>query len=170
MKRVLFHVLLANCSSAAVVGAELPPLIKPTAEEYDRAMAAHEASIEAQVKMARDRYSAALAVARRRAEGAKRPADVAAIDAEIAALNAGPLPDAAPPNLPKELAIHRAQCVEAPKRAAKAVAPVQRFTRSNYLEWLAGMEKAAARVKDSALAAAIAGEKERVLASEPKAP
>ncbi len=101
---LFYHLLfLTVFSSSTFVRAELPPEIKPTAENYDRAMKQYDANVEAIVKIDRDAYRAVLTAARKREEGAKRGDAVAAIDVEMQALRAGQRSEEAPPQLPAEL-------------------------------------------------------------------
>lgn len=169
MTTIFRSLIAAVLSFGSVLHAELPPALKPTAENYDRSMKSYDATVEAQVKAARDAYIATLDVARKRAAGAKRTEEVAAIEAETKAAKSGPLTGELPANLPNELMTFRERYVSAPKRATDAVASPRRFTRQNYLKWLDGMAAAAARGKDAALEAAVAAERKRVLASEEKA-
>lgn len=160
--------LLPFLASAALLRAELPAPLKPSAEAYDRQMASYDNTWQAQVKIARDGYIAVLGAARKQAEGAKRTAEVAAIDADLQAAQAGPLPKDPPPNLPVQLGIYRVRLVEAPARATKALETVRRSAREQYLKNLDALDGMAARVKDTALAAAVAAERQRVLTQEPK--
>lgn len=163
---IFFFAIIADASSA-----ELPPLLKPQAEAYDAAIKQYDASVSAQTKIARDAYLAVLSAARKREDAAKRPGGVAAIDAELAAVNAGPLPDKRPDALPADLATHRERFLAATSRAALATAGPRKNAADRYLSWLAKTE-AAVKGKDNVLTTAIEAEKKRVLESAPteKAP
>lgn len=170
MKTAIHSALLGAFSFVAVLHAELPGLLKPTAERFDEGMKGYDKTEAAMVKADRDAYLTVLGVLRKRSEGAKQTEAVAAIDLEIKAVNAGPITGEPPAHLPQEALRYRKQYVDAPEKAVKALASTRRFTREVYLKWL---DDTAASVRrfgnDKALEAAVAGEKARVLASDPKA-
>ena len=151
-------------TTVACIPAELPEPLKSAAARYDADMKALDASVATQAGMARDAYAQTLLFARRVAEGAKQSPALAAIDADIAALRAGPLPAEPPENLPVPVAAARVQYRTALARAEASAEPVRRGTRERYLKYLAGLEKVI-RGRDANLEKAIADEVQR--ASEP---
>lgn len=169
MIRNLFFCLAATRLLTGPISAEeLPALIKPTAEQFDRSMKEYDVALETQMKVAKDRYVALLEVARKREAGAKRPAAVAAIDEELKAAATGMVPEKAPANFPSDLGIYRTDFFRAGDRAQKSVASARKFSQESYLKWLAGMVDVARRGKDPALEAAALGEEKRVRATMPK--
>ncbi len=160
---ILFSFLV--CSQA--FAAELHPALKRTAEEYEKAQKAADASVAAQTKMARDQYLAVLGAARKREEATKRPAGIAGIDAEIAAVKAGPIEGTPPAQLPADLGTYRDRFISDTKRAAVSNDSVRKHSTDSYLKWLSGME-AAVKGKDEALVTAILAEKKRILALSQK--
>ena len=165
MKTLHFIALLAMFSYDAALHAELPPELKPTAENYDRAMKTYDANVAAMVKADRDAYLTVLAGTRKREVGAKRAEAVAAIDAEIKAVNAGWRSEESPAHLPADAARYRTRYITAPERAAQAVQSTRRHTRQEYLKWLSGMAAVARRGKSAELEAAVALEEKRVRAA-----
>ena len=155
---ILFSFLV--CSRA--FSAELHPALKHTAEQYDRGMKAADASVAAQIQIARDGYLAVLGAARKREEGAKRPTGVAGIDAEIAAVKAGPVEGKAPEQLPADLGTYRDRFIAEMKRAPRSNDSVRKHATESYLKWLSSME-AFAKGKDEGLLNAVLAEKKRVL-------
>lgn len=166
MKALCPFALLAVFFSWATLHAGLPPELKPTAEDYDRAMKRYDAGVAARVKMDRDSYLNALTIVRKREEGAKRRDAVAAIDAEVKAVDAGLRSEKAPAHLPDEMSRYRTLYVTAPERAVEAFEGVRRFTQRDYLKWLAGMAEIARRAKRADLEAAVVEEEKRVLAQD----
>lgn len=162
LKKHTLCILSSLLFSSGVFAAELHPALKQAAEQYDRGMKAADASVAAQIQIARDGYLAVLSAARKREEGAKRPTGVAAIDAEIAAVKAGPVEGKAPEQLPADLGTYRDRFITATKRAAGSNDSVRKYSTESYLKWLSGME-AAVKGKDEALVTAILAEKKRVL-------
>jgi hypothetical protein len=148
---------------SSISQAELPGLLKPLAEQYDRSIKGLDESTATQRKAASDAYSAVLKMARKREEAAGRPAGVTAIDAEIAAVAAGPLPAKAPDTLPADLGVYRDRYIKAAERAVSSTAGPRRFATEDYLKALSKME-AMAKGKDEALYKAALAEKERVAA------
>ncbi len=163
---IIFAAICAGFFSTNSSRAELPPEIKPTADQYDQAMATYDKNIALQIKVARDSYVTVLNAVRKREAGARRDKSVAAIDAELKAMEAGPLPEAAPADLPADAARYREQYTTAPARAAKAVESARNFTRANYLKWLNGMGDVARKVKNADLEAAVNSEIKRVSESD----
>lgn len=144
--------------------AELPDTVKAQAEQFEAAMKRYDASVAAQKKIALDQYVATLTAARRMEEGAKRPAGVSAIDAELAALKAGPVEGKTPAGLPAHLGTARERFIAATKSAATSNDSNRKFTVEGYLKWLTDLQSIHARVKDEATVAAIEAEKKRVTA------
>jgi hypothetical protein len=161
---ILFSFLVLSRAFSA----ELHPALKHTAEQYDRGMKAADASVAAQIQAARDGYLAVLSAARKREEGAKRPAGVAGIDAEIAAVKAGPIEGKTPEQLPADLGTYRDRFIAEMKRAPRSNDSVRKHATESYLNWLSGME-GAVKGKDEALVNAILAEKKRVLDQAQKA-
>lgn len=172
MKTFLVAALLVALTPASLLLAELPPQIKHQAEQYDQAMAAYDLNITTRMAVDRDTYLARLKYARRIEAGGKRLPAVAAIDTEIAAVEAGQRPKDPPPNFPKTDALlsnHREKYITSQERAEQLVASSRRFTRESYLKFLTGT---AAAIKGKGappeLEAAIAKEIARVNASIPE--
>lgn len=127
-------------------------------------MKQYDASVAAQTKMALDQYIAILTAARKMEEGAKRPAGVTAIDAELAAVKAGAIQGKAPAELPAVLRTSRDRFIADTKRAATSNDSVRKHTVDDYLKWLSGIQAQYAKVKDTATITVIEEEKKRVLA------
>jgi hypothetical protein len=151
-------------SIGTATAAELPDIVKTQAGQFEAAMKQYDASVAAQKKMALDQYVAFLTGARKVEEGAKRPAGVTAIDAELAAVKAGPIDGNAPADLPASLGTARDRFIAATKRAATSNDSVRKHTVDDYLKWLSGIQSAYAKAKDTATMSAIEEEKKRVLA------
>ncbi|MEQ1851873.1 MAG: hypothetical protein ABMA01_09815 [Chthoniobacteraceae bacterium] len=143
--------------------AELPPLLKPHAERYDRDRAALTASGEAALKPARERYLAALAAAQKVATAAVKTGDLAAIAAEIAGANGGAVKPEFPPDLPRSLATERKNFITATTNIEKAIPPKLRELATKYLQTLVALDAQALKTKDAELTEAAAAEKQRVL-------
>lgn len=154
----LLIALLANSSPA-----ELPPLLKPHTERYDRDRAALTAAGAAALKPARDRYLAALAAAQKVATAAVKTGDLAAISAEVAGANGGAVKPEFPPDLPRSLATERKNFIAATANIDRAIPPKQRELTAKYLQTLAALDAQALRANDTALTEAIAAERQRVL-------
>ncbi|MFO1529071.1 MAG: hypothetical protein U1F77_04865 [Kiritimatiellia bacterium] len=138
--------------------------MKPTAENYERAMAEYEKTREAKIDLARQNYLTVLGSMRTSLQRAKQQAQVDVLDAEIKAVKAGPLAAEVPAGLPVQLVTYRRQYLAAPEKAEREIAPLRRHTREEYLRWLDGMEAGARVGKDDALAAGVEAERKRVRA------
>ena len=161
---------LVFCTGA--LWAELPAALKPTADEYEKAQKSFDASVAARKKVASDAYVAVLEIARKREAAANRPAQVAAIDAEIAAVKANGTGEKAPEQFPADLAVYRDRFIADLKRAVASAEGARKLSTEQYLKWLSSME-AVARGKDKVLLEAVVAEQQRVRAAvqttEPKA-
>lgn len=160
-----FLFLLLLCSAGF---SELPPELKFTAEQYDKAQKGIADSIAAQTKAARDAYLIILSTARKREEAAKRSEGVAGIDADIEAVKAGSLEGNIPEKLPADLKIYRDRFIADAKRAVASNERVRKHSTEQYLKYLSGLE-AAAKGKNEGLLAAVLSEKKRVLDESEKA-
>lgn len=166
MKPLFPLLCLTVFSSWNLAHAQMPPQLQQRAEIHDRAMKEYDATFAAIVKADRDAYLLVLKAARKREEGAKRPDAVAAIDAEIKAVNADVRSEKLPANLPADLSIYRKRYMTAPERAAQGVESNRRRTREEYLEWLDELAKYARIAKNTEVLGAIAKEQQRVRADE----
>lgn len=119
---------------------------------------------EAQVKAPRDRYLADLTAAQKAAVAATRTTDLAAISAEMDAIQKSALPENAPPDLPKTLLQDRRALVSAQSAATRTLVPKKRDLASAYLRSLVALEESARRAKDQTTIDAIATEKQRAIA------
>ena len=164
MKRLLLLALPTVLALPGTLKAELHDLLKPHAENYDRAMKGYEKTRKARIDQDRTRYLLVLDASKKRYEKTKRPDLVAVIDAEIKAVKAGPASGEPPAELPEELHPYRKKYVDAPENAAEAIASVQKFSCDTYLKALDGLEKAARRGKSPELEADVVKERKRVLA------
>ncbi len=162
LKKHTLCVLSTLLFSSGVFAAELHPALKHTAEQYDKGMKAADASVAAQIQVARDGYLAVLGAARKQEERAKRPTGVTAIDTEIAAVKAGPIEGRAPEQLPSDVLIYRDRFIAEMKRAPRSNDSVRKHATESYLKWLSSME-AFAKGKDEGLLNAVLAEKKRVL-------
>lgn len=136
-------------------------MLQTTAEQYTKTMAGYDDTEAAQKKAARDGYLLALDMARKREVSAKRPAAAAAIDAEVAAVKAGPLAEKPPAQFPSDLGTYRSRFISEMKRADTALDSVRKQATGQHLKWLDGLE-AAAKGKDEDVVKAIAAERARV--------
>ena len=161
MKLPLLILAIAAAFTPMSFAAELPAVAKQQAAQFEAAIKQYEASVAAQKKAALDQYVAQLTAARRIEEGAKRPAGVAGIDAELAALKAGPIEGNAPADLPAHLGTARTSFIAATKRASSSNDSVRKFTLDGYIKWLNDLQAAYARAKDDGTIAAIEAEKKR---------
>ena len=164
LQRRVFGVLcLLPLLGGPVLSAEVHPELKRTSEQYDSDQKGYDDSLAIQKKSAQDGYLAALAAARKMEEGAKRPAGVAAIDAEIAAVKKGAMGEKAPAGFPQHLETYRDRYLTTIKQAAVTIVSAKKNRTESYLTWLNGMEEAGKRGKGEALVAAVLEEKKRVL-------
>ncbi len=159
--RILRIAALALASS--VVWAQAPANLKSLTSAYELQRTALTNTLEAQVKAPRDRYLAALSAGQKVAMAATRTADLAAITAEIEAVNSGALPEAAPPDLPRTLLQDRRTAALAFSNASRTLVPRQRELAVNYHRSLVALEDTARKTNDTALIEAIAAEKQRAL-------
>ena len=147
--------------SPVTLHAELPGPIKHMADQYDAGMKSYDVAIQTQQKLATDAYLATLETERKRAVTTKRPVDLAAIDAELAAMKAGPLPAQAPAGLPQWIATNRTAYLAAMERATTTVDRARRNARESYLTWLTKLE-AAVKGRDKTTEDAVASERKRI--------
>jgi hypothetical protein len=166
MNRSIF-LFLATVLLAAPAMAELPHTIQIMATQYDAGMKSYDVSEAARITMARQLYLARLNQERRYSEGGKRAKEVAAIDAEIKAVDAGPLAGLASADLPKGLHAFRDEYVKAPGKARELLDKARKKAGQDYLKWLDQMAPIAARSQDKAMIEAIASERKRVLEKLP---
>jgi hypothetical protein len=158
--RITFAAILAF--AVPVMGA-LPASVKPYADKFEAERAALEATKELQLKPARERYLAALANAQRAATAAAKTTDIAAIASEIQGANVNSLTPEMPPDLPRTLTQERRAFVTVAANVARTVPQRQRELAAKYLQTLGALEANAFKAKDTALAEAIAAEKQRVI-------
>ncbi len=156
-----FAIALLLALSPGALHAELPDMIKRMADQYDSSMKSYDVSIETQQKLARDAYSRTLEIERKRAVATKRPVALNAIDAEIAALKAGPLPAQSAEGLPQTLATNRTAFLAAMDRATISVERARRNARESYLKWLNNLE-ATVKGRDKTTEDAVASERKRI--------
>jgi hypothetical protein len=159
MKAPTLFALLLTATAAA----QLPPILKPHAEQFDRDHLALDTAKEAALKPARDRYLAALATAQKTATAAMKTGDLAAITAEISKATAGVAPAEIPPDLPRSLATERRNFAAAVANVARAIPQRQRELAAKYLQTLAAFGAQAAKAGDATLTAAVNTERARVL-------
>ena len=151
-------------SSAVLVFAQAPTPLKTLTSSYELQRSVLTNTYEAQVKGPREKYTASLTAAQKAAAAATRTTDLAAIASELEAVNSGALPEAAPPDLPRNLLQDRRTLVTAFATASKSLVPKQRELAASYLRSLTALEEAARKSNDQALIGAIAAEKQRALA------
>ena len=164
MKKALLALLTFASVGAQIVGADLPPSLKPLAEQFDTARQQMTDSGEVHSAPARARYLAALAAAEKAAAAAVKTTDVAAIANEVESVKSGSLPPAAPRDLPRALAAPRNAYVSTAAAVARTLAPRQQELATKYLQTLAVQETAALKAQDTVLTEAISAEKQRVTA------
>jgi len=162
----LAHGIIFILGFLASIGtaAGLPDIVKTQAAQFEAAMKQYDASVAAQKKLALDQYVIVLTEARKMEERAKRPAGVTAIEAELAAVKAGPIGGKAPAELAAVVGTYRDRFITATKQAATSNDSVRKHTVDGYLKWLSDVQSAVARAKDTAAIAAIEEEKKRALA------
>jgi hypothetical protein len=151
--------------SPGALHAELPDIIKRMADQFDTAMKSYDTSIELQQKLARDAYLRRLEIERQRSAATKRPADLKAIDAELASLKAGALPTQAPEGFPQTLDTHRTAFLAATDRATTTIDRARSDARTAYLGWLNKLE-ATVKGRDKATEDAVASERKRITPAE----
>src|SRR5688572_590803 len=161
---LLVHALVAVTALNATCIAELPALLKPLAEKFDRERITLEAAKESALKPTRDRYLFALTNAQKSATAAAKTADIAAIAAEIGAVNANAVPAEFPPGLPRSLAVDRRGFAAALESVTRTFPARLRELATRYLQSLAALETQALQKRDTKLTEAVAGEKQRALA------
>ncbi len=166
MKRSIF-LFLAHVMLAAPAMAELPHSIQIMAKQYDEAMKSYDAGEAARITMARQLYLARLNQERRYSESGKRTREVAAIDAEIKEVDAGPLAGMASADLPKGLNTFRDEYVKAPGEARELLNKARKRAGEDYLKWLDQMAPIAERGQDKAMIEAVASERKRVMEKLP---
>lgn len=158
---ILFTVFLLQ---PAVFSAEFPPQLQPHADKYAQE---HQAVNNARAKQAdtlRTRYAAALAAAQTAAMRANQGGSLAAIEAELKELKSDLVASAFPPDLPRSLVPARREFATGVDALEKVVAARTKVISARYLQALMPLEQTAAQQKNTALAEAVTGEKERVLA------
>jgi hypothetical protein len=148
---------------SAATWAQAPAQLKNLTAAYELQRSALKNTFENQVKAARDRYLATLSTAQKAAMAATRTADLAAIGAEIEAINSGALPENAPPDLPRALLPDRRVAAMALGNATRTIIPRQRELAVTFHRSLVALEESARKANDTALIEAIAAEKQRAL-------
>ncbi len=164
LARGIISILGFLASIGTASAAELPDIVKTQAGQFEAAMKQYDASVASQKKLALDQYVIVLTEARKTEERSKRPAGVTAIDAELAAVKAGPLDGKTPADLPVVVGPYRDRFITGTKHAATSNESVRKHTVDGYVNWLSGIQSAYAKVKDTAAIGAIEEEKKRVLA------
>jgi hypothetical protein len=162
--KTVFLLMVALTASRLAFTADLPPVLKPHAEQFNKSWESLKTAGDAQLAPARDRYIAALTAAKKNAEAAAKTTDLAVITSELESARAGSLPADAPPDLPRALSSDRRSYVSNAAALAKTIAQRQRELATRYLQTLATLETNAAKAKDASASEAVATEKQRVLA------
>ncbi len=159
------RMVIAACLTLPIHAApDHPAALKPYADKFEGEYAVLQATKDLQLKPARERYLTSLTAAQRIATTAAKTADIAAIASEMEGVNTDSLTPEPPPDLPRTLTADRRNYIAVSANVARTVPQRQRDLASKYLQTLAALDANALRTKDQALGAAIAGEKQRVLA------
>ncbi len=119
-----------------------------------------------QIEALRSRYLAALTAARVEAAKANKGGAVAAIDGEISEAKSEVHAPAAPADLPRTLAGARREFTTGCATLEKSAGLRIKELNTRYLQTLITLEKGAETQKNSALAAAVAAEKAKILAPD----
>jgi hypothetical protein len=138
-------------------------MLQTTSERHEKAMQGYDASEAVVTKAALDGYLLALDMTRKREAAAGRPAAAAAIEAETAAVKAGPIADKPPAQFPADLNTYRNRFLADIKRAKTDFESARKLATNQHLKWLDGLESAV-KGKDEDVVKAIAAERARVQA------
>jgi hypothetical protein len=162
--------LLALCSLTMVapvlVGAESFPQLEPDATKYTQDRKTLDDGRTRQIDTARQRYIAALSVARAEAAKSKRGGAVAAIDAELADANSDGHAPTMPADLPRSLAGSRREFISAIEAIEKTVAARLKELNGKYIQTLTSLQQTAINQENAPLAEAVGLEKARILSTE----
>jgi hypothetical protein len=146
---------------AALHAQELAPELAPLAAKYLADLAALNGPKAAELARVTQPYLAALDAAEAKATTSGDLKSLAGITQERSEARSGEMRDSAPTDLPKGLHSARKSCLDGVARVTKDFTARQDRVKADYVKALAGLE-ARAR-SNAALAAQIAGEKDRVV-------